>query len=169
MARKLGKPTDQRLALLNNQASYLLWYGRIETTVERAKEIRRIAEKMLTLAINSYEDTVMVEKEKTNVKGEKVNVEFKNDGPLKLKARRKMLSVLIPVHEPMADKEKMSDYKARVKDINHPLIEKIFNEYAPRYAERNKKQTQGGGYTRIIRIGERRGDAAQMAIIELVS
>ena len=98
MARKLGKPTDQRLALLNNQASYLLWYGRIETTVERAKEIRRIAEKMLTLAINSYEDTVMVEKEKTNVKGEKVNVEFKNDGPLKLKARRKMMSVLIPVN-----------------------------------------------------------------------
>lgn len=55
--KKLGRPTDQRLAVLRNQASELLWYGKIETTVDRAKSVRSIAEKLITLAINTYEDT----------------------------------------------------------------------------------------------------------------
>jgi large subunit ribosomal protein L17 len=63
MERKLGKPTDQRMAMLKNQASELLWYGKIQTTVDRAKEVGRYAEKMITLAINSYEDEVVVTKE----------------------------------------------------------------------------------------------------------
>lgn len=79
--QKLGRPTDQRLAVLRNQASELLWYGKIETTVDRAKSVRSIAEKLITLAINTYEDTVKVTKTKTNLKGEKVEVEFTNDGP----------------------------------------------------------------------------------------
>jgi len=92
--RKLGKRTDQRMALINNQVSQLLWYGKIETTVDRAKEVRNVAEKMITLAVNTYTDTVDVTKTKTNKKDEKIEVEFVNDGPKKLAARRKMMTIL---------------------------------------------------------------------------
>ena len=64
--------------------------------------------------------------------------------------------------------EKKSEYKAKAKGINHPLVEKIFNEIAPKYADRAEKLGQGGGYTRIYRLNNRRGDDAEMAIIELV-
>lgn len=170
MARKLGKPTDQRMAVLRNQASELLWYGRIETTVDRAKEVRKIAEKMVTLGVNTYKDTVVVTKEKTNLKGEKVAVEFTNDGPKKLNARRKMMATLRDIQEPIMQGEKKSDYKQRTAEVNHPLIEKVFNDYAPKYAERNEslKNVTGGGYTRIIRLGARRGDNAEMCIIEMI-
>ena len=80
MARKLGRATDQRMAMLKNQVSMFLWNGRLETTLERAKEVRRLAEKYITLAMRTYEDTVTVVKSKTNLKDEKVEVEFKNDG-----------------------------------------------------------------------------------------
>lgn len=68
MARKLGKRTDQRMAMLRNQVSELLWYGEIETTVDRAKEVRRMAEKLITLAIRTYQDEVTVTKTKTGAK-----------------------------------------------------------------------------------------------------
>ncbi|MGI6702229.1 MAG: bL17 family ribosomal protein [Christensenellales bacterium] len=168
MERKLGKPTDQRMAMIKNQASELLWYGQIKTTVDRAKEVRRYAEKLLTLAINSYEDEVLVTKTVKNIKGEKVEEEMKNDGPRRLAARRKMMASLIDIQETKNEKESKSVYRERTKDIKHPLIEKIFNEYAPKYAERNKSQNQGGGYTRIIKLGARRGDNAEMALVELV-
>lgn len=168
MERKLGRATDQRMAILKNQVSELLWYGRIKTTVDRAKEVRRIAEKMLTLAINSYTDEVVVLKTIENAKGEKVEMEFKNDGPKRLAARRRLMSNLIDLQEIKGDKESKSAYRERTKAINHPLIEKLFNEYAPKYAAKNSEQTQGGGYTRIMKLGTRRGDNAEMAIIELV-
>lgn len=168
MARKLGRPTDQRMAILRNQASELLWFGKIETTLEKAKEVRRIAEKMVTLGVKSYQDVVTVEKTKVNLKGEKVAVEFKNDGVKKLAARRKMMSVLRDLKEQKVDKESKSAFKARTKDVKHPLIEKMFNEYAPKYAARIEETGQGGGYTRIIKLGARRGDNAEMAIIEMV-
>lgn len=168
MAKKLGRPTKERMHILRNQVSELLWYGRIETTVDRAKEVRRMAEKMITLAIKTYDDTIKTTKEKTNLKGEKVNVEFTNDGVRKLAARRRLMAVLRDIQEPQGEKESKSAYKERTRDIKHPLVEKVFNVYAPKYAKRAEQLGQGGGYTRVIKMTERRGDNADRAIIELV-
>ncbi len=167
-ARKLGKRTDQRVQLVYSQASELLWHGRIDTTVERAKEVRKVAEKMITLAINTYEDTVTVTKQKLNQKDEKIDVTFVNDGPKKLAARRKMMAELEDLQEVQADKEKKADFKKRTADIKHPLIEKLFRELAPKYAKRAEELGTKGGYTRIVRTANRRGDDAAMCIIELV-
>lgn len=165
--RKLGRPTDQRMALLRNQVTELLWNGRIETTYERAKEISRMAEKILTLAINTYTDTYKkVETRKTD-KGE-VKVELVNDGPKKLAARRKIMSIVYDRQEQRGDKESALAFKQRTEHIQHPLIEKIFNEYAPKYAKRAADKGTKGGYTRVLKLGFRRGDSAELALIELV-
>ena len=97
--KKLGRPTDERLAVLRSQATALLWYGKVETTVEKAKAVRSYAEKLLTLAINTYKDTVKVKKEVANAKGEKVAKEVVNDGPTKLAARRKLMGKLYDIQE----------------------------------------------------------------------
>ena len=166
--RKLGRTTDIRLQMVYSQASELLWHGKIETTVDRAKEVRKVAEKMLTLAINTYEDTVTVTKQKLNQKDEKINVEFVNDGPKKLAARRKIMATLEDLQEVQGDKEKKADYKARTADVKHPLVEKLFRDLAPKYAKRAEELGQKGGYTRIIKLGNRRGDDAEVCILELV-
>lgn len=166
--RKLGKPTDQRMALLRNQTTQLLWYGRIETTVDRAKEVARMADKLLTKAINTYRDVdKKVETRKKD--GKEVQVELINDGPKKLSARRAIMRVLYDIPELRQEKESTASFKARTHNIKHPLIEKIFNEYAPKYDERAKNSNNNyGGYTRVIKTGYRRGDGAETAIIELV-
>ena len=168
MARKLGRATDQRMAVLKNQVSMFLWNGKLETTLDRAKEVRRLAEKYITLAMRTYEDTVTVTKQKTNLKNEKTDVEFVNDGVKKLNARRRLMACLYDLQEVKGDKEKDSAYKARTADVKHPLVEKLFREYAPKYAAREKEKGQGGGYTRILKLGARRGDAAERVILELI-
>ena len=165
---KIGRPTKERTALLRNQVSYLLWNEKLETTLAKAKSVRSVAEKFITLAITSYEDTVKVVKTVTNDKGVKVNQEFINDGPKKLNARRKMMAYLYDLQEVKGEKESKAAFRAKTKDINHPLIEKMFNVYAPKYAARAKELGQGGGYTRITKLGERRGDNAEKALVELV-
>ena len=168
MPRKLGVNSTQRLALLKNQASYLLWYGKIETTLARAKEVRRYAEKIITLAVNTYENTIEEKVEVTDAKG-KVSVKtVVKDGSKKLAARRKIMAKVNDLQEIKGSKESKAEYKKRTKDVNHPLVEKIFNELAPKYAARKEEKGQGGGYTRIYKLGDRKGDAAPMAVVELV-
>jgi len=166
--KKLGRATDQRLAIIRNQVSQLLWSERIETTFAYARATARAAERILTLAINSYKDTVKVEKEVINNKGVKVKKTVLQDGPQKLNARRKIMAKVYDLFEVKTKEESKRAFERRTKNINHPLVEKIFNELAPRYEKRAKESGQGGGYTRVLKLGPRRGDNAEMAIVELV-
>ena len=166
--RKLGKPSDQRVALLRNQTTALLWNGKIITTETRAKEIRSIAEKLITLAVNEYQNSETVEKETYNEKGQIVKVEKQQDKPSKLHARRQIMAYLYDVPEPKKQDESKSDYKERTKDNRHPVVEKLFREIGPKYKARNAEKNCSGGYTRIYKLGPRRGDAAEMVIIELI-
>lgn len=165
---KLGKRTDQRMAMLKNQVSELLWYGQIETTVDRAKAVRSLAEKYITIAMRAYQDDVKVTKTVTDAKGAKKEVVFTNDGAKKLAARRRLMAELVDLQEIKGAKEAKSAYKARIKDTKHPLIEKMFKEYAPKYDARKNELGQGGGYTRILKTGTRRGDAAETCILKLI-
>ena len=165
---KLGRPSKERNAMLRGQVSTLLWNGKIETTLAKAKATARMAEKIITLAINSYEDTLKVVKEVKGADGKKVKQEVLNDGPKKLAARRKIMAYVYDLQEQRKPKESKEAFYARTEGINHPIVEKIFNVYAPKYAERAKQVGQGGGYTRVIKLEARRGDASQMAIVELV-
>jgi len=165
---KLGRPTKERLADLRGKVSQLLWNGRIETTYPQAKATARWAEKILTLAINSYTDTVKVEKEVLNAKGVKVKKTVLQDGATKLNARRKIMSMTYDLFEVKSKDETKRSFEKRTANINHPLVEKIFNELAPKYAKRAEKLKQGGGYTRVLHLGPRRGDNAEMGLVELV-
>jgi len=157
--RKLSKPSDQRKALLRGLTTQLIWHGKIETTEARAKEVRRIAEKLITKAMREYENTVTVEKN-----GE----EYVNDAPSKLAARRQIMAYLYDIPAEKQDKESKYEYKERTKDVKYAVIEKLFREIAPKYDKRAKELGQGGGYTRIIKKGPRRGDGAEAVILELV-
>ncbi len=166
--RKLGRTAAQRKALLRNQVTNLIWYGRIETTLARAKEVRSMAERLITLAINECENNVQVEKTFNNDKGQTVTVTVTNDAPSKLAARRKIMAYLYEIKEPKLDDESKAAYRARTKDVKYPCVEKLFREIGPKYKARNAEKNCAGGYTRIIKKGPRRGDAAEMVILELV-
>ena len=168
MPGKLGMTTTIRTSVLKNQATQLIWYGKLETTKARAKELQSYVEKVITTAINSYEDTIETTVTTKNEKGKDVTKKVIKDGPKKLAARRRVMAKLHDIPYDRAKGESKADYKARVKGVNHPVIEKLFNEVAPKYAQRAEESGQGGGYTRIYNLGQRRGDAADMAIIELV-
>lgn len=165
---KLGLPSKQRKALIRNQVTNLLWYGKMETTEARAKTVQKEAEKLLTIAIGAYEDTVKVTKTIKDAKGVKAEHEVVNDGPKKLAARRAIMAYVYDIQEQRQEKESKATFKARTADIKHPLLEKIFNVYAPKYAARAKELGTGGGYTRTIKLDNRRGDGAQRVIVELV-
>ena len=174
--RKLGRTSSQRKALLRNQVTDLLYYGKIITTEAKAKEIRKIAEGIIALGIkecNNF-DTVTVtakvarkdkdgKRVKEVVDGKKVTVydnvekEIKKDQPSRLHARRQMLKVLYPVTEVPTE---AAGKKKNTKEVD--LVAKLFDEIAPKYADRN------GGYTRIVKIGQRKGDGAMEVVLELV-
>ena len=166
--RKLGRTADQRKALLRNQVTNLIWYGRIETTESKAKEVRRIADRMITLAIRECDNTVTATKETHNEKGQLEMLEVQNDAPSKLHARRILMAYLYDMKEPKKDDENKAEYMERTKDNKHPVIEKLFREIGPKYKARNAEKNCAGGYTRIYKLGPRRGDAAEMVVLELV-
>ena len=163
--RKLGRTSNQRKALLRNQVTALLNNGKIRTTEAKAKEIRRIAEGLIALAVkekDNYETVTVQAKVARKDKDGKVvfdTVEktIKKDNASRLHARRQMLKVLLPVTEVPAE---AAGKKAATKKVD--LVDKLFTEIAPKYADRN------GGYTRIVKIGQRKGDAAMEVLIELV-
>ena len=166
--RKLGRTAAQRKAMIRNQVTNLIWYGRIETTLERAKEVRVMAERLITLAINECENNVEVEKTFNNDKGQTVTVTVQNDAPSKLHARRIMMSYLYEIPDVKRKDEDKADWKERTKDVKYPVVEKLFREYVPKFKKRNEEKKCAGGYTRIYKLGPRRGDAAEMCIIEII-
>ena len=168
MPRKLGRTSKERNALLRGLATDLLWYGKIETTVSKAKELKSYVEKLITKAVNTYADNIEYEVTKKDSKGKEVTVTKVKDGAKKLAARRAIMAKVYDRQEVKAFHEKKSDFKARTADIQHPLMDKLFNEIAPKYAARKEELGQGGGYTRIYLLGQRLGDGAEVAIIELV-
>ena len=174
--RKLSRTSDQRKALLRNQVPNLLYNGKIVTTEAKAKEIRKIAESLIAMAVREKDnfETVTVtakvarkdadgKRVKEVVDGKKVTVydevqkEITKDAPSRLHARRQMAKVFYPVKEVPT---KAAGKKKNTKDID--MTKKMFEEIAPKYADRN------GGYTRIVKIGPRKGDAAMEVLIELV-
>lgn len=174
--RKLGRTSDQRKALIRNQVTNLLYHGKIVTTETRAKEVRKVAEGLIAMAVKERDnfETVKVtakvarkdkdgKRVKEVVNGKKVTVydevekEIKKDLPSRLHARRQMLKVLYNVTEVPTT---LAGKKKNTKSVDMPA--KLFDEIAPKYANRN------GGYTRIVKIGPRKGDAAMEVLIELV-
>lgn len=168
MPTKLGRTSKERNALLRGLASELLWYGKIETTEAKAKALQPYVEKLITKAVNTFDDTIEIEVVKKDKKGNDITVKTIKDGAKRLSARRAIMAKTYDLQEIKQFSESKKAYKDRTKDIKHPLVEKLFNEIAPKYAQRKEEVGQGGGYTRIYSLGERRGDGAGTAIIELI-
>lgn len=166
--RKLGCTADQRKALIRNQVTNLIWYGRIETTEARAKEVRRAAERLITLAVNECDNTVETTKATHNEKGQLTTLTVTNDAPARLAARRVMLSYLYELKDMQKKSEDKADYKERTEGIKYPVVEKLLRDYGPKFKKRNAEKKCAGGYTRIYKLGPRRGDAAEMCLIEIL-
>lgn len=170
--RKLGRTADHRMAMLKNMTTSVILHGQIETTEAKAKEVKSLVDSIISLAIKEKDNFEMVDKKvskaKLDEKGnkvtekavskngkefykvvkEEVTVQAKKDNPSRLAARRKMMNML----------NKVKDSEGNAVD----LPSKLFDEIAPKYADRK------GGYTRIMKLGQRRGDAAEAVILQLV-
>ncbi|MBE5869343.1 MAG: 50S ribosomal protein L17 [Lachnospiraceae bacterium] len=176
MYRKLGRTSSQRKALLRNQVTALVANGRIITTQAKAKEVQKIVEGLVAMAVREKDNFEMVtvsakvpvkdkdgKRVKEVVDGKKVTKfetvekEIKKDLPSRLHVRRQMLKVLYTVKDVPAEN---AGKKRNTKEVD--LVAKLFDEYAPKYADRK------GGYTRIIKIGQRKGDAAMEVVLEFV-
>ena len=174
--RKLGRTSSQRKALLRNQVTALIYHGRIITTEAKAKEVRKIADGLIAMAAKEKDNFEMVKvtakvpvKDKDGkrvkevvdgkrvTKYETVEKEIKKDLPSRLHARRQILRVLYPV---VSVPTEAAGRKRNTKKVD--LAAKLFDEYGPKYANRK------GGYTRIIKIGQRKGDGALEVVLELV-
>ena len=174
--RKLSRTSDQRKALLRGQVTALLHTGKLVTTEAKAKEVKKIAEGLIALAVkekDNFEEVTVKAKVarkdaegkrvKEVVDGKKVTVydevekTIKKDMPSRLHARREMLKVLYTVTEVPAE---AAGKKKNTKEVD--LVAKLFDEIAPKYVNRN------GGYTRIVKIGTRKGDGALEVLLELV-
>ena len=174
--RKLGRTSSQRKALLRNQVTALINNGKIVTTQAKAKEVQKIAEGLIALAVKEKDNFEMVtvsakvpvkdkdgKRVKEIVDGKKVTKfetvekEIKKDLPSRLHARRQMLKVLYTVTDVPTEN---AGKKKNTKEVD--LVAKLFDEIAPKYVSRK------GGYTRIIKIGQRKGDAAMEVVLELV-
>ncbi len=166
--RKLGRPSDQRMAMLRNQVTNLIWYGKIETTLARGKEVQAMAEHLITIAMRECDNTVELTKKTKNEKQQIVELTVTNDQPSRLAARRRVMKVLYDIPAVQNKDEDKEDFKARQKQVKHQVVEKLFREIAPKYKKRAEEKGQGGGYTRLVKMGPRRGDAAEMVILELV-
>lgn len=166
--RRLGRPGDQTRAMLRGLVTELLQNGKVTTTATRAKEVRRIAEKIITMAVDECDNTVTVEKTVNNEKSQSVEIRIINDAPSRLAARRRIMAFVYEAPIPRKDKEKKDDYLERIEGINHPLVEKLFREIGPKYKKRAQDVGQKGGYTRVLKLGPRRGDAAEAVVLELV-
>ncbi len=165
--QKLSRPTDQRIAMLRGLVTDLLWYGKIETNLAYAKQAGRLADKCITIAINAFDDVITEERVTKNEKGKETKATVAKDGAKKLNARRKLMSILYDKQETKGEKEKKAQYKARTAQIQHPLVERLFDDLAPKYAKRAEEMGTKGGYTRVLKTYVRRGDNAQMAVVEL--
>ena len=174
--RKLGRTSSQRKALLRNQVTNLLYHGKIKTTEAKAKEIRSIAEHLITMAVKEKDNYEMVtvkakvarkdkdgKRVKEVVDGKKVTVfdevdkQIKKENASRLHARRQMNKVLYGITDVPTE---AAGKKKNTKTVD--VADKLFDEIAPKYADRK------GGYTRIVKIGQRKGDAAMEVFIELV-
>ena len=174
--RKLGRTSSQRKAMLRSQVTALIHNGKIITTEARAKEVRKIADGIIAKAVkekDNYEEVTVKAKVprkdkdgkrvKEVVNGKKTTVydevdkTIKKDMPSRLHARREMLKVLYPVKEVPSE---AAGRKKNTKEVD--LVAKLFDEIATKYAGRN------GGYTRIVKIGQRKGDGALEVLLELV-
>ncbi len=165
--RKLGKPTDQRLAMLKTQTTDLLLNGKIVTTEARAKEVKAIVDSIIALAVKEHKNfeevDVKVVKAKLDKNGKKVTEKATS------KNGKEYLKVVKETTTEKRQKDMPSRLSARrniMKKVNKvegvDLLDKLFNELAPKYEGRP------GGYTRILKMEPRRGDNAEMAILQLV-
>ena len=166
--RKLGRPSDQRMAMLRNQVTNLIWYGKIETTLARGKEVQSMAEHLITIAMRQCDNTVELTKKTKNDKQQIVELTVTNDSPERLAARRRVMRYLYDIPAIQNKDEDRDDFKARQKQVKHQVVEKLFREIAPKYKKRAEEKGQGGGYTRIVKMGPRRGDGAEMVVLELI-